>query len=468
MSNATSNAREKIEALLDANSFVEVGSQITARNTDFNMTEKKAPSDGVITGYGTIDDRLVYVYSQDASVLGGTVGEMHAKKICRLYEWAMKMGAPIIGLIDSAGLRLQEATDALHGFGQIYMAQMKASGVIPQIAAVFGTAGGGMAVVPAFCDFTFMERGAKLFVNAPNTLDGNITSACDTSGAAYHEKETDLVDVFGDKEELLSKIRLLVTLLPSNNEDEACGDALDDLNRSVADIEESIGDGAALLTRISDDHVYYECKESYAPDMVTAFIRLGGQTIGAVANRDTDAGVGTSVLGAKGAAKAADFISFCDAFGIPLLSVTNVGGFEATLSSEKCLAKAVARLAYAFANATVPKVNLITGCAFGTAYLAMNSKSVGADMVYAWPGAQIGMMDAGMAAKLMYEDGDATLISEKAAEYAALQNSVESAARRGYVDGIIEPEDTRKYLIGSFEMLYTKREHRPKKKHGTV
>ena len=221
MSNATQSlAGKRITSLLDANSFVEIGQSVTARSTDFNMTEKKAPSDGVITGYGVIDGNLVYVYSQDASVLNGTVGEMHARKIIGLYDLAMKTGAPVIGLIDCAGIRLEEATDALEAFGQIYRKQTLASGVIPQITGIFGTCGGGMAVIPALTDFTFMEeKKGKMFVSSPNALEGNYTSKCDTSTADFQSKETGLIDGVGTEEEILAQIRSLVSLLPSNFED---------------------------------------------------------------------------------------------------------------------------------------------------------------------------------------------------------------------------------------------------------
>ena len=219
MSNTAQTAASKrIASLLDANSFVEIGGQITARSTDFNLSAKETPSDGVITGYGVIDGNLVYVYSQDVSVLGGTIGEMHAKKIARLYDFAMKTGAPVIGLVDCAGMRLQEATDALNGFGEIYMQQTKASGVIPQITAVFGTCGGGMAVIPALTDFTFMEeKNGKLFVSSPNAIDGNDISKCDTSSAGYQSEEAGLVDYKGNEEEVLAGIRALVSMLPANN-----------------------------------------------------------------------------------------------------------------------------------------------------------------------------------------------------------------------------------------------------------
>lgn len=475
--NATGNpASRRIAAMLDEGSFVEIGGAVTARNTDFNLQAKDTPSDGVITGYGVIDGNLVYVYSQDATVLKGAIGEMHAKKIANIYDMAMKMGAPVIGLIDCAGLRLQEATDALEAFGSLYYKQAMASGVVPQITAIFGMCGGGLAVVPGLTDFTFMEsKDGKLFVNSPNALEGNEVSKCDTSSAKYQSETAGLVDGIGTEEEILGQIRSLICMIPANNEDDlSYSECMDDLNRVCADIENASEDTGIALATISDNNIFFETKKEYAKDMATGFIRLNGMTVGAVANRskvydaEGNAEEFDKALTVDGCKKAADFINFCDAFSIPVLTLTNVTGYEATKEAEKDMARAVAKLTYAFANATVPKVNVIVGQAFGSAYVAMNSKSIGADMVYAWPNAEIGMMDSALAAKIMYADADAATLREKAAEYKELQSSPLSAARRGYVDAIIEPADTRKYVIGAFEMLFTKRENRPDKKHGTV
>ena len=479
MSNATQSlAGTRITSLLDANSFVEIGQGVTARSTDFNMTANKAPSDGVITGYGVIDDKLVYVYSQDASVLNGTVGEMHAKKITRLYDLAMKTGAPVIGLVDCAGIRLQEATDALEAFGQIYLKQTLASGVVPQITAVFGTCGGGLGLFPTMTDFTFMEeKNAKLFVNAPNALDGNVITKCDSSSAKFQAEESGIVDVVADEATILEKVRELVSFLPANNEDDASflEDCTDDLNRVNPEIAGCVGDTSVALSILADDNNFFEVKAGYAKNMVTGFLRLDGVTVGAVANRseicDEEGKVAEkldAVLTAEGCEKAAEFVNFCDAFGIPVLTLTNVKGYEATLASEKAIAKAAAKLTYAFANATVPKVNVVIGKALGTAYVVMNSKAIGADITMAWPDAQIGAMDGKLAAKIMYDGQGADVINEKAAEYEALTLNVTSAAKRGYVDQIVNAADTRKYVIGAFEMLFTKSEDRPAKKHGTV
>lgn len=473
----TSKASQRITALLDDNSFVEIGGLVTARATDFNMKPNETPSDGCITGYGVIDGNLVYVYSQDASVMNGTIGEMHAKKIAGLYDLAMKTGAPVIGLIDSAGLRLQEATDALAAFGQIYMKQTMASGVIPQITAIFGTCGGGLGLFPTLTDFTFMEeKNAKLFVNAPNALDGNVITKCDSSSASFQAKESGIVDVVAEEAEVLAKVRELVGFLPANNEDNLSFDeCTDDLNRASAELSAFAGDTAAALRVLADNNRFFEVKAEYAKNMVTGFIKLNGVTVGAVANRseilDEEGKTAEkldAVLTAQGCEKAADFVNFCDAFSIPVLTLTNVRGYEATLCSEKHIARAAAKLTYAFANATVPKVNVILGKAYGTACIVMNSKALGADITMAWPDAEIGTMDSRLAAKIMYDGQGSDIINEKAAEYKELALSAASAARRGYVDQIVDAADTRKYVIGAFEMLFTKSEGRPAKKHGTV
>lgn len=473
----TSKASQRIAALLDDNSFVEIGGLVMARATDFNMKPDETPSDGCVTGYGVINGNLVYVYSQDASVMNGSVGEMHAKKITNLYDLAMKTGAPVIGLIDSAGLRLQEATDALNAFGAIYMKQTLASGVIPQITAILGSCGGGLALFPTLTDFTFMEKkNAKLFVNAPNALDGNNIAKCDSSSAEFQSQESGIVDVVEDEAAVFTKIRELIDFLPSNNaEGSDMVECTDDLNRVNPELANCVGDTSIALSVLADNNDFYEVKADYAKDMVVGFLKLDGVTIGAVANRsevcDEEGKTAEkldAVLTVKGCEKAADFVSFCDAFDIPVLTLTNVKGYEATVCSEKNIAKAAAKLTYAFANATVPKVNVVIGKALGTAAIVMNSKAIGADITMAWPDAEIGTMDGKLAAKIMYEGQGSDVINEKAAEYDAQKLSVGSAARRVYVDQIVEAADTRKYVIGAFEMLFTKSEDRPAKKHGTV
>ena len=474
--NTNSPAKERIRTLLDADSFVEIGASVTARSTDFNLSEKKAPSDGVVTGYGQIEGRPVYVYSQDPSVLSGTVGEMHAAKIVNLYSLAMKTGDPVIGLIDCAGMRLEEGMDCLHAFGKIYTAQADASGVIPQITAVFGMCGGGMALVPALSDFVFMEeKKGQMFFSAPNAIPGNSEAKCNTASAAW-QSAAGTVDFTGSEEEITASIRSLVSALPSNNEDDMSAvDSPADLNRTAEDLAACVSDPAFILARISDDGRVFEARPQFAQDMVTALIRLNGYTVGVVANRsaryDETGAVAEefgTVISADGARKAARFVNFCDAFSIPLVTLTNAAGFAADMDNEKRLAEEVARLSYAFTYANTPKVNLITGAAIGSSYLVMNSKSAGADLVFAWEGAQIGMMEAKSAAKILCPEGTLEEVNETAEAYETLQNSAASAAARGYVDTVIAPAETRKYLIGALDMLFTKRELRPDKKHGSV
>lgn len=477
MSNSnTMSAKDRIASLVDENSFVELGAGITKRSTDFNMQEKSVPADGVITGYGLIQNNPVYVYSQDASALNGTIGEMHAKKIAHIYELAMKTGVPVIGLIDCAGMRLQESTDALAGFGQIYKMKAKASGVIPQISAIFGNCGGGVAVMAAMSDFTFMEQNnGKLFVNSPNTLEGNYTDKLDTASADF-QKSASVVDMICDGEaEVFENVRNLVSILPeNNNEIGGMEECLDDLNRLVPDFAAEIKDPAAALEDLGDNNFFLELKKDFAKEMVTGFISLDGMTVGCVANRTAVYGEDGSEqesfearLTSDGCDKAASFIKTCDAFNIPVLTLTNVEGFATTVEEEKTIASKAAALTAAFAEADVPKVNLITGNAYGSAYITMNSKHIGADMVFALPDAKIGMMDAQVAAKIMYADDKDADLSAKAAEFSA-QSGTEAAAARGYIDSIISPEAARKQLIFAFELLFTKSEYPIGKKHGTI
>jgi len=477
------SARDRIDVLLDDNSFVEIGALVNARTTDFNMASIETPADGVITGYGMIDGELIYVYSQDINVLGGAIGEMHAKKITKIYDLALKVGAPVIGLIDCAGMRLQEATDALNAFGELYFKQTMASGVILQMTGIFGTCGGGAAMIPALTDFTLMvKESGKLFVNTPNALADNEISKNNTSTSEFQSKEVGSIDYIGEDDvDVLMKIRELLLLLPGNHKaGNAYKTSIDDLNRENAALS-SVKDTVYILNDISDNYRFFEIKADYAREMTTGFIQLNGLTIGVFGNRTEILGDDGSVverieavLTSAGAGKAADFVRFCDAFGIPVLSLVNVKGYAATIQEEKTIARASAKLVYELANATIPKVSVIIEKAFGSAYLTMNSKHIGADIVYAYPDASIGMMEASMAVKVMYakeidhSDNAGVLIAEKTEEYDRQQTSPISAAKRGYVDDIIAPAATRKRLIAAFEMLYTKKENRPDKKHGTV
>ena len=462
----TSPAISRIEELLDEHSFVEFGAMVTARATDFNMSENKAESDGVVIGHGLIDGNLVFVYSQDPSVLGGTIGEMHAKKIMSVYDMAIKMGAPVIGLIDCGGIRLQESMDALESVGSIYAKATDASGVVPQIIGVMGNCGGGLSILSGISDFTFMTKEAKLFVNTPDTIEGNRTETLDTSSADFQLNEAGNVDCVGSESEVFDAIRKLVCMLPGSNVEEGCvEECLDDLNRAAEGLESKVNDAAAFATEISDNRVIFEAKPGFAQEMFTGFIKLNGITVGVVGNSSVE-DEDKNLLTADGCAKAADFINFCDAFDIPVLSLTNVDGYDASVYGEYHLVKALAKMTSAFASASVPKINFIMGDAIGSAYITMNSKSTGADLVFAFADTKIAAMEADMAVKIMYADENVDF-AEKANEFEMNNCGVNNAARRGYVDRIVNPADARKYLIAEFEMLFSKRVEGPYKKHSS-
>ncbi|MCR5641631.1 MAG: carboxyl transferase [Lachnospiraceae bacterium] len=446
----------RINGLLDANSFVELGSLVTSRSTDFNVNAADTPSDGVVIGHGLIDGNLVFVFSQDASVLGGSIGEMHAKKILSVYDMAMKMGAPVIGLLDSTGVRLQESVDALEAMGAILAKACDASGVVPQIMAVFGNCGGGLSVLTSLSDFVFMEKSAKLFVNSPDTIEGNSVDKCDTASGEFQFEAAGTVDFVGSDAEIFDQIRKLVTVIPGSNvEDGSFDECTDDLNRAAEGLADKRANVAAIAAELSDNHFFFETKAGYGKSMVTGFIKLNGITVGVVGNQASEQG---NVLRADGCDKAAAFVKYCDAFEIPVLSLTNVNGYQACKCSERRLPKALAAMSCAFASASVAKINLITTNAGGSSYILMNSKSMGADLVYAFPDANVEIMNPSLAAQII--NGDAN-------EFAAKANGLNNAARRGYVDRIVNFEDARKYLIAGFEMLYTKKTMDSYKKHST-
>lgn len=455
MSNsAKMSARERIESLVDANSFVEIGGLITKRNTDFNMQEKAVPADGVITGYGVVNSNLVYIYSQDVTALNGSVGEMHAKKIAGIYEMAIKAGAPVIGLIDCAGIRVQEAMDALAGFGEIYMAKVKASGVIPQIDAILGSCGGGVAVSSKLGDIILMDQAnGKLFVNSPNAIVGNRVEKCDTSDAAFQAEAGNVDLVCENENEVFTKIRELIDLLPANAGAAVIVENSDDANRVLDGFEGYATDAKAALTQLADDTKFIELKADYGKEMVIGLMSLDGVTVGAIANS------AEGVLSTAGCKKAEQFTYFCDAFGIPVITLTNAKEYAATMEEEKTISQAVADLTYAFASADVPRINVITGEAYGSAYVSMNSKHIGADLVLALESAKVGVMDAKVAAQIMCEDeitGAANTkeaLEEKAKEFDKLQDGAEAAARRGYVDNIIPGNELRKHLIYALQMF---------------
>lgn len=471
-------ARERMQQLFDENSFVEVGAFVQQRATDFNLNVKTVPADGVVTGYGTINGRLVYAYSQDATLVGGAIGEMHAKKIVTLYDLAIKMGAPIIGLLDSAGLRLQESTDALDAIGQIYIKQSMASGVIPQITGVVGTCGGGAAIIAGLSDFTFItDKNGQLFVNSPNTYDDTKDTTAFGS-AQYNLEVSGLVDfICQDEQGLIQDMRQLVEFLPANNTEEAPFEQVsDDLNRVSPELNSIVSsqgvDCRAALLSISDHNHIIEVKQNYATEVIVAFGKMNGMTIGFIGNQTQD---GDGRLSAQGLSKVTNFVSFCDGFNIPLVTLTDIVGFATKGADEsQGLAKMAAKMTHAFIHASVPKINLILYRGYGSAYVSFNSKHVGADVVLAWPSAQVGMMEAKSAVRIMFNDEIAegmltsTEKNAKQEEFEHMQSSPYAAASRGYIDDIIEPAATRKRVIVALEMLYTKRVPHIDRKHSTI
>jgi methylmalonyl-CoA decarboxylase subunit alpha len=472
-------SRERVHALLDENSFVEIGAFVTQRATNFNLEGKELPADGVVTGYGTIEGRLVYVYSQDATILGGAIGEMHAKKIVTLYDLALKMGAPIIGLLDSAGLRLQEATDALDAFGQIYVKQANVSGVIPQITAILGNCGGGTSIMTSLSDFTFMtKKNSKLYVNSPTTFNDTKEGSDNLTSAEFNASTSGLVDVVCEDDMCaISCIRELVELLPSNNKEEApFAEVTDDPNRISPELTGFVvegSDGLSIIITIADNQYIFEVKKDYGQQVVTALGRLNGVAVGFIANQSNSEDEGRLTTDAMN--KVAEFVSFCDAFSLPIVTISDVIGYAAAVSEEKKgLAKAAAAMTHAFVSATVPKINVLVKRGFGSAYVSFNSKHIGADCVLAWPTAEVAMMDAKNAVKIMYASeiekaeiaGD--VIIEKTKEFEAKQSSAYAAASRGFIDDIIEPAATRKRVIIALEMLYSKSIVGIDRKHSTI
>ncbi len=450
---AENYAQKRIEQLLDTGSFVELGAYVTARTTDFSLKQQAEPSDGVITGYGQIEGIPVFVYSQNRAVLNGTMGEMHAKKIASLYDKAMATGAPVIGLLDCGGFRLQESVDALESFSAVLAKQMECSGECLMISGVFGACAGGMTLVPALSDFTYMVKDADMFVNAPHTITDNAALAREYDAVTMHNVISGQAEVVDSEEEAIGKIRALVQML----EDEEYGDNdLGDLNRYVEKTNTR-----ALLKQCADGYNFLEVRPAYYPEMVTGFLKLNGILVGAVGNADAlyeaDGTVKTELpkgLTAYGCDKAYKFIDFCAKKDIPLLTVSAADGFAKVHDTERRLPMALSRMMRAMHEVTAARVNLIIGDTYGSAYVAMGTKpydNSNAMVTFAWDGVKVGMMPAEKAANILFaEDPEKT---EQAAAYEAKQNSVWTAASRGLIDSVIDPKDTRKHLIMAFSML---------------
>lgn len=458
---AMNSARSRIIRLLDDNSFIEIGAEVIARSTNFNVQDEKRPTDAVVTGYGLIEGNPVYVYAQSSDIMGGSIGEMHAAKICSIYDKAMLQGFPVIGLIDSSGIRLREGIDVLNAVSALYRKQTDASGVIPQLTVVYGLCGGSAAMIAGLSDIVYMnEKEGRLFVNPPNTLQDNHVDKLDSSSYAFQGKRAGNADACYSEDEILSQLRKLVTFLPSNNEDKRMTARTDDANRLVSFDKES--DISVFIRELADHSDYIELKADYAKEVSTGLIMLNGQTVGIVANADVE------YMSTDGCYKAARFVRFCNCFNIPILTLARSKGFRRTLEEESNILRASAALTSSYAMATVPKVTLVTGQLYGMAYNILGSKGIGADLVLGFATSEVGVMDAEKAVKIIFPDTDVDKLKEKAFEYAEKQQGAAAAASRGLIDTIIEPEYSRRYLSAAFDMLLTKREFSPVKKHSTL
>lgn len=478
-------ARERVEKLLDPGSFTELDKFVTHRCSNFDMAGKEAPGEGVVTGYGTVDGRLVYVFSQDFTVLGGSLGEMHAAKICKVLEMAVKMGAPCIALNDSGGARIQEAVDALSGYGKIFYRNTLASGVIPQISVIMGPCAGGAVYSPALTDYVFMVKNiSQMFITGPQVIKavtGEEVSSEQLGGAMTHNRTSGVAHFAAeDEEDCFNQIRKLLSFLPSNNmEDAPFADTGDDPGRADESLNEIIPDNpnvaydmVEVIGKIVDNGEFFQTMAYYAPNILTGYARMGGRVIGIIANQPK---VMAGCLDVNCSDKAARHIRFCDAFNIPIVNFVDVPGFLPGTNQEYGgIIRHGAKMLYAYSEATVPKITIVTRKAYGGAYLAMCSRDLGADQVIAWPSAEIAVMGAEGAANIIFRreiEGAANPAekrAEKIADYRDRFATPYVAAERGFVDLVIEPKETRPRLINALEMLYTKRESRPAKKHGNI
>ncbi|HHY99619.1 MAG TPA: carboxyl transferase domain-containing protein [Sedimentibacter sp.] len=478
-------ARERILKLLDQGSFVEIDAFVEHRCTNFGMEKKKTPGDGVVSGYGTIDGRLVYIFAQDFTVMGGSLGEMHAAKIVKTQQMALKVGAPLIGINDSGGARIQEGVDALSGYGKIFYNNTIASGVIPQISVILGPCAGGAVYSPAITDFVFMVKNiSKMFITGPNvieTVTGEKVSAEELGGAMTHNRVSGVAHFIDDtEEECIERIKKLLSFLPQNNlEMTPPLPVEDDINRTdeslniiIPDKPNKAYDMKDIIYSLADKGEFLEYQPYYAQNIITGFMRLNGRSIGVVASQPK---VLAGCLDINASDKAARFIRTCDAFNIPLLSLMDVPGFLPGTNQEYGgIIRHGAKMLYAFSEATVPKVTVITRKAYGGSYIAMCNKELGADMVFAWPSSEIAVMGPDGAANIIFKKEIEEALDknakrkEKIEEYRDTVANPYTAAARGYVDAVIEPSETRKRIISSFDMLTGKREQRPQKKHGNI
>lgn len=470
-------ARERLNLLFDENTFVELDQFVKHRCTNFGQEKKDLPCEGIVTGYGTVNGRLVYAYAQDFTVAGGSLGEMHAKKMWKVQDMALKMGAPLIGINDSGGARIQEAVDALSGYGGIFLRNTMASGVIPQISVIMGPCAGGAVYSPALTDFIYMVKNtSQMFITGPaviKSVTAEEVTAEQLGGAMTHNSTSGVAHFAADTEEdCLEQIRYLLSFLPSNNMDDAPERATNDdssrmddaLDTVVPDNPNMPYDMKDVIRMLVDDGEFYESQAHYAKNIITCFAHFGGRSVGIIANEPN---VMAGCLDINASDKSARFIRFCDAFNIPIVTLVDVPGFLPGTNQEYGgIIRHGAKMLYAYSEATVPKVTVITRKAYGGSYLAMCSRDLGADQVMAWPSAEIAVMGPAGAANVIFrKDPD---VKQKTAEYIEEFATPYKAAERGYIDMVIEPSETRPRIITALNMLASKREDRPAKKHGNV
>jgi len=477
-------ARERIHFLMDEGSFEEIGILVTHRTKDFGMESHKFYGDGVVTGYGTVNGRLIYVFAQDFTVFGGSLSETHAEKICKLMDLAMKNGAPLIGLNDSGGARIQEGVRSLGGYADIFYRNVRASGVIPQLSAIMGPCAGGAVYSPAITDFTLMvEESSYMFVTGPNvvkTVTNEEVSSEELGGASTHSTKSGVTHITAANDiACIQQIKDLLSYMPQNCEgltpkvDYTIGDEYrDQLEEIIPDAATKPYDMHEVIKGIIDKESFFEIHKDFAENIVVGFARLAGRSIGIVANQPMFL---AGCLDVNSSKKAARFTRFCDCFNIPLLVLVDVPGFLPGTDQEwNGIITNGAKLLYALSEATVPRISVITRKAYGGAYDVMNSKHIGADMNYAWPTAEVAVMGAKGASEIIFRKeikaaaDPAAKLLEKEKEYADLFANPYSAAERGFIDEVIQPRETRRKLIKAFGMLENKVDHLPKKKHGNI
>ncbi|MEQ9262984.1 MAG: acyl-CoA carboxylase subunit beta [Owenweeksia sp.] len=477
-------ARERIHFLMDEGSFEEIGMLVTHRSTDFGLDKQKVLGDGVVTGYGTVHGRLTYVFAQDFTVLGGSLAEAHAEKICKIMDLAMKNGAPVIGLNDSGGARIQEGVVSLGGYADIFYRNTLASGVIPQFSAIMGPCAGGAVYSPALTDFIMMvEKTSYMFVTGPNvvkTVTHEEVSSEELGGAATHATKSGVTHFTYENEiACIEGIKRLLSYVPQNCEEEppqleykAADETRTALNDIIPDNPNQPYDIREVIEGTVDENSFYEVHKDFAGNIVVGFARIGGRSIGIVANQPAYL---AGVLDIDSSTKGARFVRFCDCFNIPLLVFEDVPGFLPGTDQEwNAIITNGAKLLYAFSEATVPRITVITRKAYGGAYDVMNSKHIGADMNYAWPSAEIAVMGAKGAAEIIFKkeikeaDDHEAKLKEKEQEYAHIFANPYRAAARGYIDEVIRPDQTREKLIRAFKMLENKADKLPRKKHGNI